>query len=100
MHPIDSWTKLDVQKWIEYCIDEYSLGDVHLNDFEMNGLLFDLRREHPSISSLLFLSEIGKALLLLTEDNFKQRSSRSGDILHKALQQHRGMLKALHCQSS
>ena len=37
VHPIDSWTKLDVQKWIEYCIDEYSLGDVNLNDFEMNG---------------------------------------------------------------
>ena len=37
VHPIESWTKHDVQKWIEYCIDEYSLGDVHLNDFEMNG---------------------------------------------------------------
>ena len=39
VHPIDSWSKQDVQKWIEYCIDEYSLGDVHLNDFEMNGAL-------------------------------------------------------------
>jgi len=37
VHPIDSWTKNDVQKWIEYCIDEYSLGDIYLNDFEMNG---------------------------------------------------------------
>jgi hypothetical protein len=37
VHPIDSWTKNDVQKWIEYCIDEYSLGDVNLTDFEMNG---------------------------------------------------------------
>lgn len=40
----------------------------------------------------------GKALLLLNEENFKQRSARSGDILHKALQQHRTMLKSLHCQ--
>ena len=37
VHPIDSWTKLDVQKWIEYCVEEYSLGDVHWKDFEMNG---------------------------------------------------------------
>ncbi|CAF0721228.1 unnamed protein product [Adineta steineri] len=76
LHPIDSWTKNDVQKWIEYCIEEYSLGDVNRSDFEMNG----------------------KALLLLNEDSFKQRSSRSGDILHKALQQHRAMLKSWHCQ--
>jgi hypothetical protein len=40
----------------------------------------------------------GKALLLLNEDSFKQRSSRSGDILHKALQQHRSMLKSWQCQ--
>lgn len=75
--PIDSWTKADVQKWIEYCIDEYSLGDVNLNDFEMNG----------------------KALLLLNEDSFKQRSPRWGDVLYKALQQHRTTLKSLHCQT-
>jgi hypothetical protein len=41
----------------------------------------------------------GKALLLLNEDSFKQRSPRSGDILHKALQQHRAMLKSIHYQS-
>ena len=40
VHSIDSWTKDDVQKWIEYCIDEYSLGDVNLNEFEMNGKFF------------------------------------------------------------
>ena len=34
---IDLWTKEDVQKWIEYCIDEYSLGDINLNSFQMNG---------------------------------------------------------------
>ena len=40
----------------------------------------------------------GKALLLLNEDSFKQRSLRSGDILYKALQQHKAMLKSWHCQ--
>lgn len=34
---IDSWTKEDVRKWLEYCIDEYSLGDINLNGFQMNG---------------------------------------------------------------
>ncbi|CAF0879057.1 unnamed protein product [Rotaria sp. Silwood1] len=76
LYPIILWTKDDVQKWIAYCIDEYSLRDVNLNDFEMNG----------------------KALLLLNEDGFKQRSLRSGDILHKALQQHNALVKSLTCQ--
>ncbi|CAF3081361.1 unnamed protein product [Rotaria socialis] len=76
LHPVILWTKDDVQKWIEYCMDEYSLEDINLNDFEMNG----------------------KALLLLNEDSFKQRSSRSGDILHKALQQHNALIKSLTCQ--
>jgi len=39
VHSIDSWTKEDVQKWFEYCIEEYALGDIDLNDFEMNGSL-------------------------------------------------------------
>jgi hypothetical protein len=34
----------------------------------------------------------------LNEDSFKQRSPRSGDVLHKALQQHRATLKSWHCQ--
>ncbi|CAF4993107.1 unnamed protein product [Rotaria socialis] len=37
LHPVILWTKDDVQKWIEYCMDEYSLEDINLNDFEMNG---------------------------------------------------------------
>ncbi|CAF2827266.1 unnamed protein product [Rotaria sp. Silwood2] len=76
LHPIILWTKDDVQKWIAYCIDEYALRDINLNDFEMNG----------------------KALLLLNEDGFKQRSLRCGDILHKALQQHNALVKSLTCQ--
>ncbi len=52
-----------------------------------------------SFSMLFFFIYKGKALLLLNEDSFKQRSPRSGDILHKALQQHRAMLKSIHYQS-
>jgi hypothetical protein len=36
----------------------------------------------------------------LNEDGFKQRSVRSGDILHKALQQHNALIKSLTCQSN
>jgi len=46
-----------------------------------------------------FSFSIGKALLLLSEEGFKQRSSRSGDILYKALQQHNALIKSLNCQS-
>ncbi|CAF1207211.1 unnamed protein product [Adineta ricciae] len=77
LRSIEFWTKEDVQKWIEYCIEEYSLGDINLNDFEMNG----------------------KALSLLSEDGFKQRSARSGDILYKALQQHYALIKSFNCQT-
>lgn len=37
VQPIDSWTKDDVHKWFQYCIEEYSLGDINLNGFQMNG---------------------------------------------------------------
>ncbi len=47
----------------------------------------------------LFFFILGKALLLLNEDGFKQRSLRSGDILHKALQQHHALIKSRTCQS-
>ncbi len=52
-----------------------------------------------SFYCVFFFIYKGKALLLLNEDSFKQRSPRSGDILHKALQQHRAMLKSIHYQS-
>ncbi|CAF1188910.1 unnamed protein product [Adineta steineri] len=77
LRSIDFWTKEDVQKWIEYCIDEYALGDIDVNDFEMNG----------------------KALALLSEDGFKKRSLRSGDILYQALQQHNAIIKSINCQN-
>lgn len=37
VHPVALWTKEDVKKWILYCMGEYSLQDINLNDFEMNG---------------------------------------------------------------
>ena len=48
---------------------------------------------------MFFFIFTGKALLLLNEDSFKQRSPRWGDVLYKALQQHRTMLKSIHCQT-
>ena len=38
VQPIDSWSKDDVHRWFVYCIEEYSLGDIDLNDFAMNGM--------------------------------------------------------------
>lgn len=37
VRPIEFWSKEDVQKWIEYCIEEYALGEINSNDFGMNG---------------------------------------------------------------
>ena len=37
VRPLEQWTREDVQHWIEYCIDEYSLADVNRRDFQMNG---------------------------------------------------------------
>ncbi|CAF0829566.1 unnamed protein product [Didymodactylos carnosus] len=77
LHPIESWSKQDVLKWIQWCVEEYALGDINVNDYEMNG----------------------KALLLLNEESFKQRSPRCGDVLHKALQQHISIIKSFSCQA-
>ena len=93
MQAIELWSKEDVRTWFEYCIEEYSLGDIHLNDFEMNGSYF--RRSF----SIAISVALGKALLLLNEEGFKQRSVRSGDILYKALQQHHSLIKSFACQS-
>jgi hypothetical protein len=68
----------------------------------MVNFIFNIKKNNINNFKIIFLFLFylykGKALLLLNEDNFKQRSPRSGDILHKALQQHRAMLKSLHCQ--
>ncbi len=41
VYPIELWTKEDVQNWFQYCIEEYALGDIAWNDFQMNGQLID-----------------------------------------------------------
>ena len=55
VHPIDSWSKNDVQKWIEFCIDEYSLGDVNLKDFEMNGKFYLNKKNNYQIIFFIFI---------------------------------------------
>ena len=49
---------------------------------------------------IIYFIFIGKVLLLLNEDGFRQLSSRSGDILYKALQQHNKLIKSLNSQGN
>ncbi|XP_078098535.1 transcription factor ETV7-like isoform X2 [Mustelus asterias] len=59
------WSKADVMQWLKWAEREYSLRFIEENKFEMNG----------------------KALCLLTKDDFRYRSPSSGDVLYEILQQ-------------
>ncbi|XP_078402972.1 transcription factor ETV7 isoform X3 [Cetorhinus maximus] len=59
------WSKTDVTQWLKWAEREYSLCYIEENKFEMNG----------------------KALCLLTKDDFRYRSPSSGDVLYEILQQ-------------
>ncbi|XP_067913726.1 transcription factor ETV7-like isoform X2 [Heterodontus francisci] len=59
------WSKADVIQWLKWAEREYSLRYIEENKFEMNG----------------------KALCLLTKDDFRYRSPSSGDVLYEILQQ-------------
>ncbi|XP_069797503.1 transcription factor ETV7-like isoform X6 [Narcine bancroftii] len=59
------WSKEDVAEWLKWAEREYSLNSIEENKFEMNG----------------------KALCLLTKDDFRYRSPRAGDVLYEILQQ-------------
>ncbi|XP_038675968.1 transcription factor ETV7-like isoform X2 [Scyliorhinus canicula] len=59
------WSKADVIQWLKWAEREYSLRFIEENKFEMNG----------------------KALCLLTKDDFRYRSPSSGDVLYEILQQ-------------
>ncbi|XP_067863338.1 transcription factor ETV7-like isoform X2 [Heptranchias perlo] len=59
------WSKADVTQWLKWAEREYSLRVIEENKFEMNG----------------------KALCLLTKDDFRYRSPSSGDVLYEILQQ-------------
>ncbi|XP_022106330.1 uncharacterized protein LOC110987686 isoform X2 [Acanthaster planci] len=58
------WNKEEVEDWLKWCIQEFSLGGVELRKFSMNG----------------------KALCLLTKDGFQHRAPYAGDVLHDLLQ--------------
>uniref|UniRef100_A0A8D0BPG7 Transcription factor ETV6 n=1 Tax=Salvator merianae TaxID=96440 RepID=A0A8D0BPG7_SALMN len=58
------WTRDDVAQWLKWAEKEFSLRPIDSNTFEMNG----------------------KALLLLTKEDFRYRSPHSGDVLYELLQ--------------
>ncbi|XP_031239485.1 transcription factor ETV6 [Mastomys coucha] len=58
------WSRDDVAQWLKWAENEFSLRPIESNTFEMNG----------------------KALLLLTKEDFRYRSPHSGDVLYELLQ--------------
>ncbi|XP_072047656.1 transcription factor ETV6-like [Amphiura filiformis] len=58
------WTKEDVECWLRWCSDEFSLSNLDPKGFSMNG----------------------KALCLLPKDSFRLRATESGDVLYEILQ--------------
>ncbi|XP_071407525.1 transcription factor ETV6 isoform X5 [Pithys albifrons albifrons] len=59
------WSRDDVAQWLRWAEKEFSLRPIESSTFEMNG----------------------KALLLLTKEDFRYRSPHSGDVLYELLQQ-------------
>ncbi|KAF2979770.1 hypothetical protein EK904_012794 [Melospiza melodia maxima] len=59
------WSREDVAQWLQWAEKEFSLRPIESSTFEMNG----------------------KALLLLTKEDFRYRSPHSGDVLYELLQQ-------------
>uniref|UniRef100_A0A8C9W003 Transcription factor ETV6 n=1 Tax=Scleropages formosus TaxID=113540 RepID=A0A8C9W003_SCLFO len=58
------WSREDVSQWLRWAEREFSLHPMSSGTFEMNG----------------------KALLLLTKEDFRLRSPHSGDVLYELLQ--------------
>ncbi|KAK6487831.1 mRNAion factor ETV6-like isoform X1 [Huso huso] len=58
------WRREDVAQWLQWAEKEFSLHPIDSNTFEMNG----------------------KALLLLTKEDFRYRCPHSGDVLYELLQ--------------
>nr|XP_014347434.1 PREDICTED: transcription factor ETV7 isoform X2 [Latimeria chalumnae] len=69
------WSKDDVIHWLRWAEKEYSLRRTDRNKFEMNG----------------------KALCLLTKDDFRYRSPSSGDVLYELLQHIKLQRKTIVC---
>lgn len=58
------WSRDDVAQWLRWAEKEFALRPITSNSFQMNG----------------------KALLLLTKEDFRYRSPHSGDVLYELLQ--------------
>ncbi|NXV80313.1 ETV7 factor, partial [Atlantisia rogersi] len=69
------WSKDDVIHWLRWAEQEYSLRHTDESKFEMNG----------------------KALCILTKDDFRYRAPSSGDVLYEILQYIKTQRRALVC---
>ncbi|NXP09142.1 ETV7 factor, partial [Thinocorus orbignyianus] len=69
------WSKDDVIHWLRWAEEEYSLRQTDESKFEMNG----------------------KALCILTKDDFRHRAPSSGDVLYEVLQYIKTERRALVC---
>ncbi|NXE26175.1 ETV7 factor, partial [Ardeotis kori] len=69
------WSKDDVIHWLRWAEKEYSLRPMDESKFEMNG----------------------KALCILTKDDFRYRAPSSGDVLYEILQYIKTQRRALVC---
>ncbi|NXA58351.1 ETV7 factor, partial [Mohoua ochrocephala] len=69
------WSKDDVIHWLRWAEKEYSLRPTDESRFEMNG----------------------KALCILTKDDFRHRAPSSGDVLYEILQFIKTQRRALVC---
>ncbi|XP_020855290.1 transcription factor ETV7 isoform X2 [Phascolarctos cinereus] len=69
------WSKEDVIHWLRWAEQEYSLPQTMEHKFEMNG----------------------KALCILTKDDFRNRAPGSGDVLYELLQYIKTQRTALVC---
>ncbi|NWX56920.1 ETV7 factor, partial [Promerops cafer] len=69
------WSKDDVTHWLRWAEEEYSLRPAAEGEFQMNG----------------------KALCILTKDDFRRRAPSSGDVLYEILQFIKTQRRALVC---
>ncbi|XP_007483844.1 transcription factor ETV7 isoform X1 [Monodelphis domestica] len=69
------WSKEDVIHWLRWAEQEYSLPQTVEHNFEMNG----------------------KALCILTKDDFRYRAPGSGDVLYELLRYIKTQRRALVC---
>ncbi|XP_060045694.1 transcription factor ETV7 isoform X2 [Erinaceus europaeus] len=70
------WSREDVLHWLRWAEQEYSLRRIREHRFEMNG----------------------RALCILTKDDFRLRAPGSGDVLYELLQYIKTQRRALVCR--